>query len=270
VSRDVELAEPLDGPFDLYETEDGPRHVGNPVRRLILAKMRGRELTVPEMIGATGLSKSTISTHLALLHREKMVAYREDPADRRRKRYYLTGRHVGGTRPCSDRMLLAVTATDLDPKQAGTLVRLLLRGLVTELACSGLDLAPVVRETGRRVGELVGQGLDNRDFAAWAVGLGAFWEGSGLGRMTVTPGEPALVIVEDCRLCCPGGAPVGLCALSAGIIEGMASEAFRTAVDVRELREGPSREGACGCRFALRFGAPGIAPAKALGADALP
>lgn len=223
------------GPFDIYETADGPRHVGSPVRRLILSKMHGSELTVPEMIGATGLTKSTISAHLAQLYKERLVAYREDPTDRRRKFYYLSARHVGTTRRCAERLDF-IADGDPDPAHPHQVGRLILRALLAELACCGLDLAPVVRETGRRVGELAGRGSSAEDFPSWCATASAFWSTAGLGRLEVVSHDPPVVRVDACGLCFDGAdARMSLCQVSAGILEGMASEAFRTAVEVRQL-----------------------------------
>lgn len=223
------------GPFDIYETADGPRHVGSPVRRLILSKMHGSELTVPEMIGATGLTKSTISAHLAQLYKERLVAYREDPTDRRRKFYYLAARHVGTTRRCAERLEF-VADGDPDPANPQQVGRLILRALLAELACCGLDLAPVVRETGRRVGELVGRGSSAEDFPSWCATASAFWSTAGLGTLEAVSVDPPVVRVDACGLCFEGAdARMSLCQVSAGILEGMASEAFRTAVEVRRL-----------------------------------
>jgi uncharacterized protein len=153
----------LHSPFDIYETADGPRHVENPVRRRLLAMMRGRERTVPEMIALTGLGKSTVSAHLSQLAREGLLDYREDPRDRRCKLYYLTSRHVATATAGRERPPLLDPARDLPLGRDGRMQRLLLRALLAELTCSGLDLAPGVRENGRRGGELSGRAHPARD-----------------------------------------------------------------------------------------------------------
>lgn len=266
-----------EGPFDIYETTEGPRHVVNPVRRLILARMRGSELTVPEIIGATDLTKSTISTHLAVLYRQRMVAYREDPVDRRRKRYYLTARHVATSKRCAPSAEIIAGSEAFAGAGPGMVPRVLLRAFVNELACCGLDVGPVVRETGRRVGEMAGRDSAEMraapgDVAVWAGAAERFWTDAGLGTLRVgTPdanGE-LTVRVDMCKLCCAAEGPtVGLCPMAAGILEGMASQALQTNVDVHlERKEHLGEPGsepvasgaapvACGCSFRVHLGSP--------------
>lgn len=259
------------GPFDIYESADGPRHVDSPVRRRILAMMRGRERTVSEMIALTGLGKSTLSAHLAQLGRERLLDYREDPNDRRCKRYYLTSRHVGTAGPSRDRPPVLDPLTDLPLEDNGGLPRLLLRSLVAELACCGLDLKPVVRETGRRVGEVLGRDRPARDLGDWLQQAAVVWEDHHLGTLLDEGGDPRRVRVESCRLCCAEDTHVvPLCQVTAGLLEGMACESLGSLVEViqpedpQSLHNGnapsasradPSAPPGCSCVFEIRVSA---------------
>lgn len=244
------------GVFDIYETQDGPRTVGNPVRRRILARMAGRELTVPEMIAVTRLTKSTLSTHLALLYKERFVGYREDPTDRRKKRYYLISRRICSGRPHDP---ASVPASDGPAALgvAGGVPKALLRSLIAELRGAGLDLQPVLRETGRRVGELAGRSEAAEGAQGWADRASTFWEENGLGRLEIVEdGTDPIVTVRECRLCCEGpGATHMMCTLTAGLLEGMASETFRTAIEAIEEGQEKGTDG-CGCTFRLRAWRP--------------
>lgn len=260
-------AEPDDpdaGPFDIYETARGPCHVGNQVRRLILKKMQGSELTVPEMIDVTGLTKSTISTHLAVLHREQMVSYREDPSDRRKKRYFLTARHVGTTRPCTERLPFHGPGFEHTPGAGPGVDRLLLRSLLAELACCGLDLAPIVHETGRRVGELLGKGSPCGSLRACAEAANGIWEEAGWGRLEVLSEDPPVLGIDGCGLCFDGADErMSLCEVAAGVVEGMVAEALQVAVEVRPRPSRPGPDG-CACTFELSI-TPSVDPGPWVG-----
>lgn len=255
------------GPFDIYESAEGPRHVDSPVRRRILAMMRGKERTVSEMIALTGLGKSTLSAHLAQLGREGLLDYREDPNDRRCKRYYLTSRHVGTAGPSRDRPSMVDPLSDLPLEQNGGLQRVLLRSLIAELACCGLDLQPVIRETGKRVGEVLGRDMPAENLQDWVRQAGAIWKQNDLGRLVPVDGDPMRLRVEACRLCCRGDAQVvRLCQVTAGLLEGMACESLGSLVEVRQTTEaeaasdaggnGPGPDApACMCVFEVRVAA---------------
>lgn len=253
----------VQGPFDIYESADGPHHVANPVRRRILAMMQGRERTVPEMIALTGLGKSTLSAHLAQLSREGLLDYREDPNDRRCKRYYLTSRHVGTAGPRLNRPPVLDPENDLPLDQGGAVPRLLLRSLVAELACCGLNMGPVVKETGKRVGELMGRAYPADDLDHWLRLAAQVWRETGLGHLVVDDREKMLLSVRSCRLCCRRESEVvPLCQITAGLLEGMASESLGSLVEV-ERAEGPHQQvdddhaaGVfCSCAFRLRIAA---------------
>jgi uncharacterized protein len=228
------------GPFDIYESADGPRHVDSPVRRRILAMMRGRERTVSEMLALTGLGKSTLSAHLAQLGREGLLDYREDPKDRRCKRYYLTSRFVGTAGPRKDRPSV-VQEADLPMGANGTLPRLLLRSLVAEIASCGLDLEPLVHETGRRVGELIGRDHPARDLDDWVDAARQVWHDNHLGSLVREQGDhemPLRLRVDACRLCCRQNTRiVQLCQVSAGLLEGMACESLGSLVEVKVYKD---------------------------------
>ncbi len=253
----------VQGPFDIYESADGPHHVANPVRRRILAMMQGRERTVPEMIALTGLGKSTLSAHLAQLSREQLLDYREDPNDRRCKRYYLTSRHVGTAGPRLDRPPVLDPDNDLPLEQGGAVPRLLLRSLVAELACCGLDMGPVVKETGKRVGELMGRANPADDLDHWLRLAGGLWVETGLGRLVVEDRENLLLSIRSCRLCCRRESEmVPLCQITAGLLEGMASESLGSLVEVekaestRSLPDDDHEAGEqCACTFRMRIAA---------------
>lgn len=257
------VAPEVQGPFDIYESADGPHHVANPVRRRILAMMQGRERTVPEMIALTGLGKSTLSAHLAQLSRERLLDYREDPNDRRCKRYYLTSRHVGTAGPRQDRPPVLDPDHDLPLEQGGAVPRLLLRSLVAELACCGLDMGPVVKETGKRVGELMGRANPADDVDHWLQLAGGLWAETGLGRLVVEDRESLLVSIRACRLCCRRDSEtVPLCQITAGLLEGMASESLGSLVEVvkaessLQLPPDDHEPGVlCACTFRLRVAA---------------
>ncbi len=202
--------------------------------------MRGKERTVSEMIALTGLGKSTLSAHLAQLGRDGLLDYREDPNDRRCKRYYLTSRHVGTAGPSRDRPSMVDPMVDLPLDQNGGLQRVLLRSLIAELACCGLDLEPVIRETGKRVGEVLGRDLPAVDLEEWAHQAVGIWKQNDLGRLVVVQGDPLRLQVEGCRLCCRGDAQVvRLCQVTAGLLEGMACESLGSLVEVRQAAGDP-------------------------------
>ena len=85
--------------IDLYSTPDGTRAVGNPVRRMILAALREREYTFEEIVALAGRAKSTVSVHLQDLAAAGVIGSRADPADARRKIFFLAGDLVASVSP---------------------------------------------------------------------------------------------------------------------------------------------------------------------------
>lgn len=52
--------------------------LGDPARLSLLNAMRGGELSVSELVEATGLTQANVSKHLALLHKLAFVTRRKD------------------------------------------------------------------------------------------------------------------------------------------------------------------------------------------------
>lgn len=242
-----------EGLFDIYETAGGLRQVANPVKRAVLRAMEEGEVEVARLIRLTGLSKSTLSLHLANLGQEKLLAYREDPHDRRRKRYYLTALRIGSSTTAEGKLresvLAAVPSAVGDPQ---AFAWALLRTVKFGLDSAGLRVGPLVRELGRDAGEAAAKGLEPAAPDELVARLADFWASHGLGSLERASHSPLKVRVRGCALC-RGVEPTGAvaCSLVEGLLEGFANSVLRASTRVDELECRGTGHHACVFRVEL-------------------
>jgi predicted hydrocarbon binding protein/DNA-binding transcriptional ArsR family regulator len=225
--------------IDLYSTPGGARAVGNPVRRAILDALREREHSFDEIVTLAGRAKSTVSVHLKELTAAGVVGSRTDPADARKKVFFLTGDLVGSV-SAEDRVADALSAY-AGAYQPGSgdpfaFYKLAFRTVRVALMQEGVFLDPLLTRAGEWIGEELYPALAAPATEMFCAHIARFWEDHRLGRIEVAAMEPLTLLVYDCFECADlpiTGRPA--CAFDSGILRalfsghyGRPTEAFET------------------------------------------
>ncbi|MBP7411851.1 V4R domain-containing protein [Methanoculleus sp. 10] len=218
------------GNIDLYSTPDGARAVGNPVRRVILAALRERECTFEEIVALAGRAKSTVSVHLQDLAVAGVIGSRADPADARRKIFFLTGDLVG-TVSTEDRIADALSAY-AGAYQAGSgnpfaFYNLIFRTVRVALMQEGILIDPLLTRAGKWIGEELYPAVADPETGRFCANIALFWEEHRLGRIEVAGTEPLALLVYDCFECADlpvTGRPA--CAFDSGILRELFSRHY--------------------------------------------
>ncbi|MCX6700685.1 MAG: ArsR family transcriptional regulator [Methanomicrobiales archaeon] len=224
----------------LFATERGIRTVESPVRVEILSVLRGRELSFQEIVKATQKAKSTISSHLGALLKEGIIGEKPDLADSRRKFFYIRSRFLGEISPditCNDDGSGQMVAAFLEGNDPSTFYKLMLRTIRVSLMSKGINIDPILREAGFRMGLGLYAAIASPDLSTLIVKTANFWKEHHLGQIVVENYSPVTLIVYDCFECddLPHlGRPA--CAFDAGVLEAIFSQHFGVDHMTTELR----------------------------------
>ena len=226
--------------IDLYSTPDGTRAVGNPVRRMILAALRERECTFEEIVALAGRAKSTVSVHLQDLAAAGVIGSRADPADARRKIFFLAGDLVASVSP-EERVTDALAAY-AGAYQAGSgnpfaFYNLIFRTIRVALMQEGIQIDPLLTRAGERIGEELYPAVADPETGRFCANIARFWEENRLGRVEVAETEPLTLLVYDCFECADlpvTGRPA--CAFDSGILRALFSRHYGRPAAVIETR----------------------------------
>jgi len=220
----------------IFSTPAGIRTVNSPVRVKILSVLSARDLTFEEIVRLSGRAKSTVSVHLRGLEQDGIIGARTDPGDERKKIFSLKSHPLGN--------LTGGIAADDGEERAGRLVagddpfgfyRYLFRTIRVSLLAEGINIDPVLRGSGHRVGRTVAANLASNDLPVLLERLGTFWRKHNLGTLDVESLAPLTLRAYDCFECAnlpQLGRPA--CAFDSGILDAVFSDHFKKPQQVDE------------------------------------
>lgn len=226
----------------IFSTNDGLNVIKSPVKSLILSSLKEDERGFEEIVKIAKRSKSTVSAHLKALTEEGIINYKIHPADQRKKIFYLKSRYLG-----------ELYSNDLDelPEQSPEFLsknfidrddpfeffRLMFHTLRSVLIQEGFNIDPLLYQTGKKIGEVLFDQLEDDDDFTFINNIQQFWVKKGLGTIDVNVENKNFieVIATDCYECefLPQGETVS-CFLDSGIIESLFEKHFDREIIVRE------------------------------------
>lgn len=245
------------GQIGLFSTPEGIRTVDSPVRAAILAALRERDHSYEEIVRFIGKAKSTVSVHLRALLREGIIGERGDPADSRRKIFFIRSRHLGDLSAGIESGEIWKTAGTV-PDDPFVFYRFMLRTIRVSLLSRGINIDPVLREAGYRIGAEVSNLVEADNLDQLLGRLGDLWQRYHLGKIEVVYRSPVTIRVYDCFECAdlPAlGRPA--CALDAGLLDAIFTRHFahdQKATEIRCYAMGNQY-----CEFVIRPEEPGRA-----------
>lgn len=187
-----------------FRTSQGLRIVDSPTRGRILGMLGDGELPFEEIVERTGRAKSTVSVHLRELVADGVLGSRNDPADGRRKYFFVQAELLGRLSE-ADRLEgdIGRILADYDPASPdpAAFYRAVLRSIRVALLGGGITIDPLLYAAGQGLGSGLGRafvGLSTRDLLA---ALAGFWEQHALGRLEVASTDPLEIVVYDCFEC---------------------------------------------------------------------
>lgn len=214
--------------------------VKSPVKLIILEMLRDRDMEFDEIVSNVGKSKSTVSVHLKSLRETGIISYRVNPADNRKKIFYLNSKFIGSVN-ITEPKKIEETQSDYLIKhivdEEAQFSTLLFHTLKAMLIQEGINIDPILQSTGNQIGKSLFYKLYDDDLEVFMNNLANFWENKGLGRLTFEIGQTIKVTTYDCFECellPKTGKPA--CFLDTGIFEGLFTLFFNLPVRVIETQ----------------------------------
>jgi len=217
--------------FSKGHKEIGVNVVKSPVKLTILTMLKDSEMEFDEIVKNTGKSKSTISVHLKALRNDGIVSFKLDPDDQRKKIFYISSRFLGeidAPEPfeLEERKVdfLLDNIINRDDGGAFDFSQLLFHTFRSTLIQEGMNINPMLYETGKKIGLALYEQLKDEDIEIFLNNVTNFWSDYGLGNVEITVGEKIEIRSQNCFECGllpKTGQPE--CYLDIGIIESILS-----------------------------------------------
>jgi len=230
--------------FSKGHKEIGVNVVKSDVKLVILSMLRESEMEFDEIVKNTGKSKSTVSVHLKSLRNDGIISFKFDQEDQRKKIFYINSKFLGEIKAPEPLELeeqktefLIKNIINKDSSDKFDFSRLLFHTFRSTLIQEGININPILYETGLSIGLALYNQLESDDANTFVKNLQKFWEEYGLGRIDVNIGEQIEVKAYDCFECellPKTGTPA--CYLDAGILESVVSSFLKKDVKVTETK----------------------------------
>ena len=224
----------------IYGTPEGANVIDSPIKAKILSLLKEGGLNGSDIVSLTGKSKSTISAHLKDLIKAKIVDYKPDAVDGRRKVFYIKSRYLGEISREID------PEKDMDDYQTHQVIgsndpfnffRYVFRTIRVALIKEGVNIDPILHNAGIKVGETFYDELKDPETDKLTKNLAVFWENHKLGRIEVEDMNPLTIRAYDCFEC-EDLPKIGrsACAFDSGILEAIFSAHFKREIGVDEVK----------------------------------
>jgi uncharacterized protein len=224
----------------IFSTKSGVNIIQSPIKAQILSLLKEGGLSGSQIVTSTKRSKSTISAHLQDLEDAGIIDWVIDPEDRRKKIYYINSRFLGDVSSENlvkdefDKYLQEQILESDDPLK---FFRFMFRAIRVSLMDEGINIDPILRNAGFKVGETFYKKIKNQDINKFIDNIAKFWEANQLGKVEVKSTDPIIIQAYDCFECedLPQiGRPA--CAFDSGVLEAFFTRYYQENVDVEEVK----------------------------------
>ena len=235
--------------FSNNEQDVGINVIKSPVKLTILEMLRNSDMEFDEIVKNTGKSKSTISVHLKALREQNIIYYRVHSNDNRKKIFYLNSKYLGS--------VTAPNENNIKDKSMDFLVKeliendepfstLLFQTFRAMLIKEGINIDPILYNTGRIIGENLFDKLYAEDLDEFLYNISQYWQRKSLGKLDADLGQIIKISTTDCFECKElpkTGKPA--CYLDSGIFEALFRCYFNMPVKVSEIKCYTMGDGMC-------------------------
>jgi uncharacterized protein len=225
--------------IELFATPHGIKVIKSPVRVKILSMLRKGELSFDDIVKLSSKAKSTVSSHLKSMVREEIINSRIDPHDARKKIFFIQSEYIG--RLHHEKLQEDISAyiqryisSENNPFE---FFRLIFHTLRVSLLTQGVDIDPILREAGLKVGETIYVKVKDQNIETFLKNIAQFWETHSLGIVEIKTLKPLNISVQDCFEC--SGLPYlgrPACAFDSGILEALFTTYYQQKTRVMETK----------------------------------
>jgi len=211
----------------LYSSSEGIRAIDSPVKVKILEMLARQDMAFDQLVETSGKAKSTVSVHLKDLADDGIVGARINPADARKKIFYLNSLFLAGADSEErgnfdlDRYIPRQIPCEGNP---GGMFRFILSTIRLTLMNQGILIDPVLSLAGRKAGEVLYPCVEASRVTGMIQNMGRVWKKNGLGSIELERIDPLTIRITDCFECSDlpiSGKP--LCAFESGVLTSLFS-----------------------------------------------
>ncbi|NYT17545.1 MAG: ArsR family transcriptional regulator [Methanomicrobiales archaeon] len=214
----------------LYASAQGIRAIDSPVKVRILDMLTRQEMAFEDLVEGSGRAKSTVSVHLKDLAESGIVGAKSDPADGRKKIFFLDSLYLAGADSAVrgwfdlDRYIPKPGPCEGDP---GAMFRFILSSIRLTLMNQGIMIDPVLRIAGLKAGKALYPCVEAPGIEQMIENIGRIWRKNRLGTIDLEQLNPLTLRISDCFECIDlpiSGKPA--CAFDSGVLSSLFSSFY--------------------------------------------
>lgn len=239
--------------FSKGHHEIGVDVIKSPVKLIILSMLKDGEMEFDTIVKNTGKSKSTVSVHLKALREDGIISFKFDQEDQRKKIFYINSRFLGEIEPPEPFELeeqkvqyLLDNIINKNVNEPLNFSLLLFHTFRSTLIQEGININPILNESGKRIGLALYDKLKNENTDIFIENIQNFWLDYGLGNLNFEFGDLLQITADDCFEC--GLLPLTgkpSCFLEAGIFESFLTSHLKSDVKITEVQCYSMGDGRC-------------------------
>lgn len=213
--------------------------IKSPMKYEILNLLRHDEMSFEDIVANTSKSKASVSMHLKSLREAGIVDYKANPADNRKKIFFLKSEYIGSVNPKKDaennhtEKLIEEFIENGDVEYTLMLVHTF-KSILNEY---GIEIDEVLKSIGKHMGRYIYNQVKADDLDEFMANVAGYWDENNLGYLSF---EVDKNIKISCRECFESrnsritGKPV--CFIESGMLESLFEGYFKIKLNIAEVK----------------------------------
>lgn len=244
------------GDILLFHTDTSVLAVSTSTKVHILKLAKEGPVSEDAIVIQTGKARSTITKHLRDLEKAGLIRTSINPKDKRRRIVMLSSEKIGHLTTSDWNVppapsIASDAAAALACNDITSFFRFAMITFRTQAMTMGIDLSPLMRQTGIQLGAGLAPVLAAKTVEGLIQNMAAFWKKYGLGTVALSSKTPLVIELRGCFEC--SDMPLTgrcVCAFDTGVLSALFSNHLKCPVSV--IEEECYSKGDGRCLFVIR------------------
>ena len=223
-----------------FSTENNKVAISSPIKVLILNLVKNGPTPLEIIVERSGRAKSTITKHIQDLEEVGLITSHHDSSDHRKRIIMISAEEIGRLTPSESSIKPGVyyipdAVSSFTSDDIVSFFRFSLMAFYTQALRIGINIDPVLKQTGVEVGEVLTKIVSDTTIEGIVGKMDTFWKTHGLGKVTLYSTTPLMIQIDECFEC--SDLPKtgrSACAFGNGILTGIFSDHLKCPVLVVE------------------------------------
>ena len=213
--------------------------IKSPMKYEILNLLRHDEMSFEDIVANTSKSKASVSMHLKGLREAGIVEYKANPADNRKKIFFLKSEYLGSLTPQEDIKENRTEKLIEEFIEQGDVeyTLMLVHTFKSILSDYGIEIDEVLKSIGKHMGRYIYNNVKSDDLDEFMANVAGYWDENNLGYLTFNVDKNIKISCRECfesKNSPVSGKPV--CFIESGMLESLFEQYFKIDLNIVEVK----------------------------------